>query len=123
MKTKMTNYSLKLSPTLKERLDALSKNLSKPKSAIVREAIEAYLNEIEDFSSAVNALEELKDGDYKKASKEIDKLVKNLKETEKEEEMVDFDFAVKALEELKDGDYKIASKEIDKIVKNLKIAK
>ncbi|EDP6857649.1 ribbon-helix-helix domain-containing protein [Campylobacter upsaliensis] len=123
MKTKMTNYSLKLSPTLKERLDALSKNLSKPKSAIVREAIEAYLNEIEDFSSAVNALEELKDGDYKKASKEIDKLVKNLKETEKEEEMVNFDFAVKALEELKDGDYKKASKEIDKIVKNLKNAK
>ncbi|EJF0798899.1 ribbon-helix-helix domain-containing protein [Campylobacter upsaliensis] len=123
MKTKMINYSLKLSPTLKERLDALSKNLSKPKSAIVREAIEAYLNEIEDFSSAVNALEELKDGDYKKASKEIDKLVKNLKETEKEEEMVDFDFAVKALEELKDGDYKKASKEIDKIVKNLKNAK
>ncbi len=123
MKTKMTNYSLKLSPTLKERLNALSKNLSKPKSAIVREAIEAYLNEIEDFSSAVNALEELKDGDYKKASKEIDKLVKNLKETEKEEEMVDFDFAVKALEELKDGDYKKASKEIDKIVKNLKNTK
>ena len=123
MKTKMTNYSLKLSPTLKERLDALSKNLSKPKSAIVREAIEAYLNEIEDFSSAVNALEELKDGDYKKASKEIDKLVKKLKETEKEEEMVDFDFAVKALEELKDGDYKKASKEIDKIVKNLKNTK
>ncbi|EDP6891031.1 ribbon-helix-helix domain-containing protein [Campylobacter upsaliensis] len=123
MKTKMTNYSLKLSPTLKERLDTLSKNLSKPKSAIVREAIEAYLNEIEDFSSAVNALEELKDGDYKKASKEIDKLVKNLKETEKEEEMVDFDFAVKALEELKDGDYKKASKEIDKIVKNLKNTK
>ncbi|EGK8032860.1 ribbon-helix-helix domain-containing protein [Campylobacter upsaliensis] len=123
MKTKMTNYSLKLSPTLKERLDALSKNLSKPKSTIVREAIEAYLNEIEDFSSAVNALEELKDGDYKKASKEIDKLVKNLKETEKEEEMVDFDFAVKALEELKDGDYKKASKEIDKIVKNLKNTK
>ncbi len=123
MKTKMTNYSLKLSPTLKERLDALSKNLSKPKSAIVREAIEAYLNEIEDFSSAVNALEELKDGDYKKASRKIDKLVKNLKETEKEEEMVDFDFAVKALEELKDGDYKKASKEIDKIVKNLKNTK
>ncbi len=68
-------------------------------------------------------MEELKDGDYKKASKEIDKLVKNLKETEKEEEMVDFDFAVKALEELKDGDYKKASKEIDKIVKNLKNTK
>ncbi|EAJ7398273.1 CopG family transcriptional regulator, partial [Campylobacter upsaliensis] len=28
---------------------------------------------------AVKALEELKDGDYKKASKEIDKIVKNLK--------------------------------------------
>ncbi|MBS4234809.1 ribbon-helix-helix protein, CopG family [Campylobacter vulpis] len=81
MKTKMTNYSLKLSSTLKERLDSLSKNLSKPKSVIIREAIESYLNEIEDFSSAVNALKELKDGDYKKASKEIDKIVKNLKNT------------------------------------------
>ncbi|EAH7508372.1 ribbon-helix-helix domain-containing protein [Campylobacter coli] len=64
---------------LKERLDNLSKNLSKPKSSIVREALEAYLNEIEDFSFAVNALEELKDGDYSKASKKIDKIVKNLK--------------------------------------------
>ncbi|TNH32259.1 ribbon-helix-helix protein, CopG family [Campylobacter helveticus] len=123
MKTEMKNYSLKLPSTLKKRLDALSKNLSKPKSAIVREAIEAYLNEIEDFSSAVNALEELKDGDYKKASKEIDKLVKNLKESNQDEEMLDFDFAVKALEELKDGDYKKASKEIDKLVKNLKNTK
>ena len=90
MKTEMKNYSLKLPSTLKKRLDALSKNLSKPKSAIVREAIEAYLNEIEDFSSAVNALEELKDGDYKKASKEIDKLVKNLKKSKKDKKNEDY---------------------------------
>ncbi|EJS9182120.1 CopG family transcriptional regulator [Campylobacter jejuni] len=51
------------------------------KSTIVKEAIEAYLNEVEDFSFAVNALEELKDGDYQKASKKIDKIVKNLKQT------------------------------------------
>lgn len=81
MKNEMKLYSLRLSTQLKKRLDKLSKNLSKPKSVIVREAIEAYLNEVEDFSIAVNALEELKDGDYKKASKKIDKIVKNLKNT------------------------------------------
>ncbi|MDO4674186.1 ribbon-helix-helix protein, CopG family [Campylobacter sp.] len=79
MKNEVKIYSLRLSAPLKKRLDRLSKNLSKPKSAIVREAIEGYLNEIEDFSTAVNALEELKDGDYEKASEKIDAIVKNLK--------------------------------------------
>ena len=78
MKLNLKNFSFKMPAELKERLDNLSKNLSKPKSTIVKEALEAYLNEIEDFSFAVNALEELKDGDYKKASKKIDKLIKNL---------------------------------------------
>ncbi|ELL7553480.1 CopG family transcriptional regulator, partial [Campylobacter jejuni] len=34
-----------------------------------------------DFDFAIEALEELKDGDYQKASKKIDKIVKNLKQT------------------------------------------
>ncbi|EAL3694636.1 ribbon-helix-helix domain-containing protein [Campylobacter jejuni] len=76
MKRNVKTYSFRMPLELKERLDNLSKNLSKPKSTIVKEAIEAYLN---DF--AVNALEELKDGDYQKASKKIDKIVKNLKQT------------------------------------------
>ncbi|EAK3222471.1 CopG family transcriptional regulator, partial [Campylobacter coli] len=74
--------------------------------------------EIEDFSFAVNALEELKDGDYSKASKKIDKVVENLQK--ESDDLGDFDFAIEALEELKDGDYSKASKKIDKIVKNLK---
>ncbi|EOA7138919.1 CopG family transcriptional regulator [Campylobacter jejuni] len=77
MKRNVKTYSFRMPLELKERLD----NLSKPKSTIVKEAIEAYLNEVEDFSFAVNALEELKDGDYQKASKKIDKIVKNLKQT------------------------------------------
>ncbi|HDZ4945097.1 ribbon-helix-helix domain-containing protein [Campylobacter jejuni] len=80
MKHNAKTYSFKIPLELKERLDNLSKNLSKPKSVIVKEAIEAYLNEVEDFSFAVNALEELKDGNYQKASKKIDRIVKNLKQ-------------------------------------------
>ncbi|EFO9540869.1 ribbon-helix-helix domain-containing protein [Campylobacter jejuni] len=80
MKRNVKTYSFRMPLELKERLDNLSKNLSKPKSTIVKEAIEAYLK-VEDFSFAVNALEELKDGDYQKASKKIDKIVKNLKQT------------------------------------------
>lgn len=83
MKRNVKTYSFRMPLELKERLDNLSKNLSKPKSTIVKEAIEAYLNEVEDFSFAVNALEELKDGDYQKASKKIDKIVKNLKQNKK----------------------------------------
>ncbi|EMF1292494.1 ribbon-helix-helix domain-containing protein [Campylobacter coli] len=118
MKQETRNYSLRMPLELKKHLDNLSKNLSKPKSSIVREALEAYLNEIEDFSFAVNALEELKDGDYSKASKKIDKVVENLQK--ESDDLGDFDFAIEALEELKDGDYSKASKKIDKIVKNLK---
>lgn len=74
-------FSFRLSASLKKRLDKISKSLSKPKSVIIREALELYLdeNEFEDFSSAINALEELKDGDYEKAKKKIDKIVKDLK--------------------------------------------
>ena len=79
MKQDVKTYSFRMPLDLKERLDNLSKNLSKPKSTIIKEAIEAYLNEIEDFSFAIHALEELKNGDYRKASKKIDKVVENLK--------------------------------------------
>ncbi|EAI9593264.1 ribbon-helix-helix domain-containing protein, partial [Campylobacter jejuni] len=96
MKRNVKTYSFRMPLELKERLDNLSKNLSKPKSAIVKEAIEAYLNEVEDFSFAVNALEELKDGDYQKASKKIDKIVKNLQEDSNDNELGDFDFAIEA---------------------------
>lgn len=73
-------FSFRLSASLKKRLDEMSKNLSKPKAAILREALELYLNEneLEDFSSAISALEELKDGDYKKARKKLDKIIKDL---------------------------------------------
>lgn len=78
MKRNVKTYSFRMPLELKERLDNLSKNLSKPKSTIVKEAIEAYLNEVEDFSFAVNALEELKDGDYQiKLSKILNKQNKN----------------------------------------------
>lgn len=49
MKHNVKTYSFRMPLELKERLDNLSKNLSKPKSAIIKEAIEAYLNEVEDF--------------------------------------------------------------------------
>lgn len=118
MEQKFKNCYFKIPIKLKKRLDNLSKNLSKPKSTIIREALEIHLNEIEDFSLAINALEELKDGDHQKASKKIDKVIKNLREDS--DDLCDFDFTIEALEELKDGDYKKAGKKIDKIVKNLK---
>ncbi|MFK0405536.1 CopG family transcriptional regulator, partial [Campylobacter jejuni] len=37
-------------------------------------------NELGDFDFAIEALEELKDGDYQKARKKIDKIVKNPKQ-------------------------------------------
>ncbi|KAA6224976.1 ribbon-helix-helix protein, CopG family [Campylobacter sp. LR291e] len=118
--TKM--YSLRLPEELKNKLDKVSKKLGKPKSVIIREAVTAFLDDMQDFSTAINALEELKDGDYNKASKKIDKLVKDIHEEASQEDISsdDFDFAVKALEELKDGDYNKASKKINKIVKDYK---
>ncbi|MCW1360020.1 ribbon-helix-helix domain-containing protein [Campylobacter sp. US33a] len=78
-KEEFKSYSLKLPTKLKNRLDQISKNLSKPKSIIIREAIETYLNEFEDFDFAIEALEELKDGNYTEASKKIDKVIAHLK--------------------------------------------
>ncbi|TKX30315.1 CopG family transcriptional regulator [Campylobacter sp. MIT 12-5580] len=72
----------RLPAKLKQRLDDLSKKTQNPKSKLIVEALEAYLenydNDGEDFSFAIDALEELKDGNYNKASKKIDKAVKKL---------------------------------------------
>ncbi|TQR29195.1 CopG family transcriptional regulator [Campylobacter sp. MIT 99-7217] len=71
----------RLDSKLKKRLDELSINTKKSKSSILVEALELYLaeHENEDFSFAIEALEELKSGDLKSASKKIDKVVKKLK--------------------------------------------
>lgn len=71
----------RLSTDLKKRLDKFSKSAKRPKSHLIIEALELYLNEQEhdDFSFAIEALEELKSGDLKTASKKIDKVVKKLK--------------------------------------------
>ncbi|KGI55409.1 ribbon-helix-helix domain-containing protein [Campylobacter sp. MIT 97-5078] len=72
----------RLPANLKQRLDKLSKKSAKPKSKLIIEALEAYFENYdsdgEDFSFAIDALEELKDGNYDKASKKIDKAVKKL---------------------------------------------
>ncbi len=78
-KAKLSSCYFRLSADLKKRLDELSKSSKKPKSHIIIEALESYLSEGEDFSFAIEALEELKDGDFKKAGKKIDKVVKKLK--------------------------------------------
>lgn len=49
MKRNVKTYSFRMPLELKERLDNLSKNLSKPKSTIVKEAIEAYLKKLKIF--------------------------------------------------------------------------
>ena len=57
----------------------MSISLNKTKSEIIRESLKLYFEKNYEFSSAIEALEELKDGNYKKASKKIDKVVKDLK--------------------------------------------
>lgn len=90
MKKEAIAYTFRMPPKLKKRFDDLSKNLSKPKSVIVREALEKYFKDLEstsfdssdmeDFSQAIEALKDLKEGSHKKASKKIDKVVKNLQQ-------------------------------------------
>ncbi|TXE84866.1 ribbon-helix-helix protein, CopG family [Campylobacter peloridis] len=73
MKTK--RYTLTLSTELYERLDQTAKFSKKKKSQILRDALENYLDEIEDFAPAIEALEDLKDGKYQK----LDSIIKKLK--------------------------------------------
>ncbi|MBX1885877.1 ribbon-helix-helix protein, CopG family, partial [Campylobacter peloridis] len=73
MKTK--RYTLTLSAELYERLDQTAKFSKKKKSQILRDALENYLDEMEDFAPAIEALEDLKDGKYQK----LDSIIKKLK--------------------------------------------
>ncbi|EAK9994725.1 CopG family transcriptional regulator, partial [Campylobacter lari] len=68
-------YTLILSEELYERLNQTAKFSKKKKAEILRNALENYLDEIEDFAPAIEALEDLKDGD----SKKLDSIIKKLK--------------------------------------------
>ncbi|EAJ1253791.1 ribbon-helix-helix domain-containing protein [Campylobacter lari] len=68
-------YTLTLTTELYERLNQTAKFSKKKKAEILRNALENYLDEMEDFIPAIEALEELKDGD----SKKLDNIIKKLK--------------------------------------------
>ncbi|RKO64090.1 CopG family transcriptional regulator [Campylobacter sp. P255] len=68
-------YTLTLSQELYERLEATAKFSKKKKATILRNALENYLDEMEDFAPAIEALEDLKDGD----SQKLDSIIKKLK--------------------------------------------
>ncbi|AJC86552.1 ribbon-helix-helix domain protein [Campylobacter sp. RM16704] len=68
-------YTLILSNELYNRLDQVAKSSKKKKAKILRSALENYLDEIEDFIPAIEALEELKQGNDNK----LDNIIKKLK--------------------------------------------
>ncbi|MCW0223094.1 ribbon-helix-helix protein, CopG family [Campylobacter lari] len=68
-------YTLTLSEELYERLNQTAKFSKKKKAEILRNALENYLDEMEDFIPAIEALEDLKEGD----SKKLDNIIKKLK--------------------------------------------
>ncbi|EAK0819018.1 CopG family transcriptional regulator, partial [Campylobacter lari] len=68
-------YTLTIPLELYERLNQTAKFSKKKKAEILRNALENYLDEIEDFAPAIEALEDLKDGD----SKKLDNIIKKLK--------------------------------------------
>ncbi|EGK8023249.1 CopG family transcriptional regulator [Campylobacter lari] len=68
-------YTLTLSEELYKRLNQTAKFSKKKKAEILRNALENYLDEMEDFVPAIEALEDLKDGD----SKKLDSVIKKLK--------------------------------------------
>ncbi|EAJ5678774.1 TPA: CopG family transcriptional regulator, partial [Campylobacter lari] len=68
-------YTLTLPLELYERLNQTAKFSKKKKAEILRNALENYLDEIEDFAPAIEALEDLKDGN----SKKLDNIIKKLK--------------------------------------------
>ncbi|AJC94384.1 ribbon-helix-helix domain protein [Campylobacter volucris] len=68
-------YTFSLSQDLFDRLDKTAKISKKKKAQILRDALENYLDEMEDFAPAIEALEDLKDGD----SKKLDSIIKKLK--------------------------------------------
>ncbi|TXE89280.1 CopG family transcriptional regulator [Campylobacter volucris] len=64
-----------LSQNLFDRLDKTANISKKKKAQILRDALENYLDEMEDFAPAIEALEDLKGGD----SKKLDSIIKKLK--------------------------------------------
>ncbi|AJC88030.1 ribbon-helix-helix domain protein [Campylobacter insulaenigrae] len=68
-------YTLSLSQELFDRLDKTAKLAKKKKAQILRDALENYLDDMEDFAPAIEALEDLKDGN----SKKLDSIIKKLK--------------------------------------------
>ncbi|ASQ31029.1 putative DNA binding protein [Campylobacter avium LMG 24591] len=79
---KSVSCSFKIPAELKQSLDTLSKNTERTKTSIIIEALQLYIanNEKDDFSFAIDALEELKSGNYKKADKKLDDVIKQLKQ-------------------------------------------
>ncbi|EAK9878301.1 CopG family transcriptional regulator, partial [Campylobacter lari] len=67
-------YTLTFSEELYERLSQTAKFSKKKKAEILRNALENYLDEMEDFVPAIEALEDLKDGNSKKLDSVIKKL-------------------------------------------------
>ncbi len=49
-------------PWLEEHLKFESKNLGKSRSALVREALDRYLEDLEDYRDAVSAMADIKSG-------------------------------------------------------------
>lgn len=68
-------YTFSMSKELYDRLEKVAKSSKKKKSQILRDALDTYLCEIEDFTPAIEALEELQKGD----SSKIDEVIKKLK--------------------------------------------
>lgn len=54
--------SLRLAKDTKERLDRLSDRTKRPVSVYVREALEAYLEDLEDYYEAVEVRERIRSG-------------------------------------------------------------
>ncbi|MDT3767253.1 ribbon-helix-helix domain-containing protein [Gleimia hominis] len=55
--------SVRLPRDTKRRLDALSERTRRPSAVYVREALEAYLEDLEDYYMAVAALERIRAGE------------------------------------------------------------
>ena len=73
--------SFSVDASLAKKLEKMSKNLGKSKSEILREALSSYINynETDDFSFALDALNELKSGDHGKDVKKLDDVIEKLK--------------------------------------------
>lgn len=55
--------SLRLPQETKQRLDALSKQTRRPASFYIRQALEEYLDDLEDYYLAVDLVDKVESGD------------------------------------------------------------